>query len=154
MTHLEELDRLIREYIDFALTLKQTSLVQKMFMDKRQNDGDHPAHMAFFEAVGSWAAEFAAASPSQEELTKALEQLLLTAYGYRDKMPYWYLLAIQGHAVHLIPLLEEERRQPLLKAFEAQYPRSSQLPAQRQVSELLRGQKAQKRKSLLSFFRF
>jgi hypothetical protein len=153
MRQTEKLNQMIQQYIAFVLTLKRESLVQKLLMDKRESDGEHPAHMAFYEAVGQWTREFAAGDPSQEELTQALELLLLTAEGYKNQMPYWYLMAIQGYAANLIPLLQEDRKQRLCKAFEAQYPRNKQLPVQKDIDALLRGEKRGKRKSFLSFLR-
>ena len=151
MNHLEELERLIQEYVAFASTLKKESLVQKMFMDRRSNDSDHPAHMAFYDAVGQWASDFAASEPCQQELVTALNRLLLTARNYKNHMAYWYLLVIQGHAANLIPLLEDGNRQHLLEAFEDHYPSREQLPVQKNISGLLRGEKPAKKKKFLSF---
>ena len=150
MKHLEELNHLIQEYVAFARTLKRESLVQKMFMDRRSNDSEHPAHMAFYEAVGQWARDFAASDPSQQELVPALERLLLTAQDYKDQMSYWYLLVVQGHAACLIPLLEDSARQHLLEIFEAQYPCREQLPVQKEIAGLLRGKTQEKKRKFLS----
>ena len=151
MNHLEELNRLIQEYVAFAGTLKKESLVQKMFMDKRSDDSNHPAHMAFYDGVGRWAGEFAASDPDQQTLVSALERLLLTAQDYKNHMAYWYLLVVQGHAACLIPLLEEENRKSLLNDFETQYPSREQLPVQKDISKLLRGAEPAKKRTFRSF---
>lgn len=153
MNPIEELNRLIQEYIDIAMTMKQESLLMKMLTDKRQSDSDHPAHMQFYEAVGAWTKAFAAGSPSQEELVKALELLFFTAPAYKDKMPYWYLLAIQGHTLGLIPLLEDGNREQLRAAFEKQYPKSERLPIQKDIYRLLQKDTAPKKKGLFSFLK-
>ena len=103
--------------------------------------------------MGQWTRDFAAGDPSQEELVQALELLLLTADGYKNQMPYWYLMAVQGYAANLIPLLEENRKQQLRQAFEAQYPRNKQLPVQKNLDALLRGEAPGKKRTLLSFLR-
>ena len=93
----------------------------------------------------------AAALSSVLVFIPAVRRLLLTAEAHKDQMSYWHLLAIQGHAATLIPLLDGENRRNLLSAFEAQYPKPVQLPVQKELAALLRGKPAEKKTGLLSF---
>lgn len=135
-----QLETMIAEYVALATELKRKVPALGAILGNNSNV-THPGHMAFYEAVSAWVADFAATSPDRESLGRALELLLLAAKEQERTAACWYLIAIQAHAKPLLPLLEAQDRQDLLRRYEAAYPTGKRLPVQQEIHQLLGGQR-------------
>lgn len=146
---MEQLHLLFENYIAFANSQPRESLLSKLVQDRREDPAAHPAHMAFFQDVAQWTASFIASHPSPETLSAALDVLLFTAPRHKDTPAYWYLVAVQRHALKLIPLLTEEVQRSIGARFDRQYPSSSRVPVQQEIhAALLPLNAARNRKTL------
>ncbi|MBR3503281.1 MAG: hypothetical protein IKO07_03435 [Clostridia bacterium] len=96
--------------------------------------GDDPCHEAFDRQIAALCGEIAADRPPAEEVGDAVE-LLLRAEDDRAWPEYtrWMLIAVQRHALPLIPLLPEARRQALYAWYKKRYPTFRRLPVQQQL---------------------
>ena len=62
---------------------------------------------------------------------------MFRAAGNEEQADYWYLCAVQRHAMVLIPLLDDASRAEVLAHFEARYPKGQRLPLQNDIVKLL-----------------
>lgn len=141
---MEQLKQLFADYIDFANALPRESTLQKLLTDHRSSPSEDPGHQQFYNNVAVWTAEFAAGSPSSEEIRQVVEFILFAAPEQQDKMSYWYLIAVQRHTLELIPGMEPSDRISLAPCFEAAYPKATRVPVQLDILDLLRGQTRKK----------
>ena len=137
MDHINSLRQLMDEYIAFSLELRKKTTDLRSLFGPRTEEIEHPGHQEFDRNVENWVAEFAASSPSQEELNTALELLLFRAKEQEGQAPYWYLTAIQRHSMELLPLVDEKHRSMLASRFAAEYPPKRQVPSQTQIHRML-----------------
>lgn len=145
-----ELKTLFREYADFVKELPRESTLQKLLMTG-PHSGEHPGHMAFYDAVGKWAAQLKEAAPSQEQLLQALEVLLFEANCYLNTEAHWFMVAAQRHALELIPLLEDANKSSLAERFAKNYPARMRMPMQQDILRMLEGKR--KKKGFFSFLK-
>lgn len=95
-------------------------------------------HEFFYEDVGELSRKLLESGPSGEELYAFTRLLITAAQEHRDNdLAYWFLYAMQGHAIPLIPLLRSEERAELLAYYNAHYPKIERMPVQKQVAKLL-----------------
>ena len=137
---ITQLEAMIQEYVQTARQSRGKTSVFGVLAGNRE-DTHHPCHGTFYEETGKWVEAFAASSPTQEEIYRAMELLLLSAEEYVDCAAYWYLVAIQNHGKTLAPLLDDEHREQIRKKYEKVYPREKQLPSQIELMELLGGRR-------------
>lgn len=137
---ITQLETMINDYVEQAREVSGKVSTFAVLMGNRE-DTKHPCHAVFYDGVKGWTDRFAATSPEQVELCRALELLLLSAERYDRSAPYWYLIAIQAHAKLLIPMLDDTHRTVILKRFEKTYPRDKRLPLQEEILMLLGGKK-------------
>lgn len=147
---METLQKLFQDYIAYAGQLREETASVKSVLGMRDREIYDAGHKAFDKAVEDWAIGFSREHHSQEELSVALEVILLTAADYAEKSPYWYLCAVQRHAAKLIPLLDETHCAVLRERFEQQYP-NGKLPIQREIQKLLEAKVPQKKRRFLRF---
>lgn len=136
MDRFNTLKQLVDDYIVFAIDLRKKHTNLRSLFGPRTEEIYHPGHEAFDTAVENWCKDFAA-QPTREELEAALDLLLFGAEAQDGKAPYWYLIAIQRHAVMLIPLLDEDQKAVLAQRYAEQYPPRLQVPVQVQVYQAL-----------------
>ena len=137
---LAQLDVMITKYVELAAELKRKVPAVSAIMGNKE-DVLHPGHRAFYDGVYDWVVRFAASEPGQEDLDQALELLLFSAQRYEKTAACWYLLAIQNHGKLLIPLLEDAGRESIRQRYGAVYPKRKQLPVQKEIYQMLGGQK-------------
>lgn len=137
---LAQLETMISEYVELAAELRRKIPALGAIMGNH-SDVTHPGHRAFYDAVCCWVSDFSGGNPSQEDLLRALELLLLSAQKYEKTAACWYLIAIQNHGKQLIPMLEESGRELLRQRYETAYPRGKRLPVQKEIGRMLGDQK-------------
>lgn len=137
MDRIDELRKLMDDYIVFSLELRKKTTDLRSLFGPRTEEIEHPGHGEFDGKVEQWAKDFAASAPDQEALTAGLALLLFAAGEQKNRAPYWYLTAIQRHAMVLIPLLDAEHRKQLLARFREEYPPRRQVPVQTQIHKML-----------------
>ena len=149
---MEALQKLFQDYIAYAGKLREETASVKSVLGLRDREIYDAGHKEFDKAVEDWAEAFCQRTCSQEELLQALEVILFTAVGYEEKAPFWYLCAVQRHAVKLIPLLDDPHRTALRIRFEEQYPGGRRLPIQKDIYRLLQKGSEKKKKGFLKFW--
>ena len=100
--------------------------------------GDDPCHEAFDRKLAALFAAMAAGDAPVGDAAEAIG-LLLRA---EDDKPWpvearWMLVAVQRHALPLIPRLPAPRRRELLLAYKKRYPRYRRLPVQNEILKAL-----------------
>ena len=137
MDHINDLRRLIDDYIVFSVELRKEHSTLRSLFGPRTEEIHHPGHQEFDGAVEAWTNEFAAIQPSRDVLMAGLELLLFSARAQEGQPPYWYLAAIQRHSMMLIPQLEEGSRAALAERFAGEYPPKRQVPSQTEIHKML-----------------
>ena len=99
---------------------------------------DDPCHGAFDRKIASLCEEMASAAPSD-----MAEAVALLFQAERDRAwlecARWMLVAVQRHALPLIPLLPEEEKRAMLAWYGKRYPAFQRLPVQQQIVRALQG---------------
>lgn len=134
---MDTLRALFEDYIAYAAKLREETASIKSVLGMRDREIYDAGHKNFDEAVEKWVGAFAKTEPTQQVLQEALDVILLGAAGNEEKAAYWYLCAVQRHALVLIPLLDEASRAEMLARFEARYPKGQRLPLQNDIVKLL-----------------
>lgn len=100
---------------------------------------DDACHERFDERIQQAVGELSASSLTPAQAESVLRTLLL-----RDDVEtwplaaQWMLVAIQRHALPLIPLLNQEQAAGLAVSYEKRWPRHTRLPAQRDILKALK----------------
>lgn len=147
---MDTLRTLFDDYIAYAAKLRKETASIKSVLGMRDREIYDAGHRNFDEAVEKWVTAFAATEPTQQALKEALEIILFQAVGNEGKAAYWYLCAVQRHAMVLLPLLDDACQAEVLAQFEAQYPKGRRLPLQNDIVKLLSKGTGRKRWGWLS----
>ncbi len=98
-----------------------------------------PIHMDYYNAVEATVKEICESEPSSETAA-AVVRFLLTAE--RDfpcsKLAEWTLVAIQNHALLLIPKLSAAERAELYEWYKKAVPRLQRMPNQEKIAKALK----------------
>ena len=99
----------------------------------------HPCHERFYEAVGSWVANFLEGKPGEGECAEAAEWILKAADLNRENQDaYWYMYAAQIHALPVIAKLPRDEAKRLLQWYDRAYPPRERMPVQDQIFRALK----------------
>lgn len=98
---------------------------------------NHYCHVAFYEKVEKWCAEYAAAQPAPENAAEAVRFIVEAAGRDREKPIWWFCCAAQKHVLPLIPLLREADAADILESFRSLYPKMDWTPVQQQLEKAL-----------------
>ena len=97
-----------------------------------------PCHMAFYEAVERWTADFLSSQPDRDGAFRAVKYLLETPETCRERHCFWFMYAAQGFSRELIPLLGKEQCAELMAYYDGAYPKRDRMPVQKEVYRLLK----------------
>ena len=117
--------------------LEEASITDGLFGmgdDPRNN----PCHIAFYEGVEKWVAEFCQGEPDNTAAFEAAEQIITAAAKKRGDPSFWFLFAAQGHAKPLIAKLTTHQCAELRGFYDDNYPRLERMPVQKEVYKLLK----------------
>ena len=99
---------------------------------------DDPCHEVFAEDLSARLTEYAAAKPASADVSRVLRFLfrepLETSYPLSAG---WMLMAVQGMARDLVPLLTPEDAAVLAAEYKKAYPRRMRFPTQQQLFKML-----------------
>lgn len=133
---MAEFGRLELIYQEYEQKLAEATVKAGLFAGAF-NMGDDPrkdvCNQVFYEALGQWAADFAAGNPSAQEAGRAAAWILNYPALHRDSGTYWMAYAGQKHALALLPLLDQGTAEQLRQYFLDAYPKPDRLPVQQQV---------------------
>ena len=137
----EELNEILKEY-DLAVQEVQK---KRKFMDGVFGFGNHPGNAACHEQLDQKMESLCrrAAESGDEQEIYALTKAVFEA-GDRWEGPEYarlMLVAVQRHAMDLIPMLSSESRKELAAAYDRKYPRRKRLPVQEPLYRELTGKK-------------
>lgn len=141
MEELISLKRLFEAYldeVDEVMRRRKPADGILGFGNAPQND---PCHERFDRAVEAEVQRLLDASPDAAAAEEAVGFLLRDeALSRRAECARWMLIAVQRHALALIPLLSAESAGALLRQYTARYPWTKRFPAQKQVIDALKRQ--------------
>lgn len=130
------------------LTLDYISATDQLLANRRFGEGifgmpdsvkNNPIHMEYYNAMEKAVNDYLSGSP-ETDLTDEAARFLLTA---SETLPCstfanWMLVAIQNHALPLIPLMSDEKRTELYSWFNEHVPRLQRLPVQVKIAKALK----------------
>ena len=100
---------------------------------------DDPCHTRFAEELRKLLADYAASRPDPDEACELLLFMAEEPLRYRgERSAAWMLLAVQGLAMDLTPMLRPDAAAALAAAYEKDYPRSKRLPVQNELLKRLK----------------
>lgn len=139
MAELSELRELYSQYEQtIGQVGKETSALSRLF-DLGVTPRNHPANREFYDGVGRWVEDLLAEKPGYDSILDAVLYILTAA---ADRPPqrsdaHWFLMAAQGQAKPLIPLLTKEDRAAVRDRFSVLYPKRHRMPLQEEILKLL-----------------
>ena len=98
---------------------------------------DHPCHMAFYKSVEQWVADFLQA-PSEAAAEEAITYIMQIPESHKGQFTYWTLLATQGLARPLVPLISPDHAGRMRAWYEGVYPRQARMPVHKELLKLLK----------------
>ena len=130
------------------LTIEYLSATDKLIANRKFGEGlfgmpdsarSSPVHTEFYNAMEATVKELAGDAPDSET-AEALVRFLLTAVEKFpcSKLAEWMLLAIQNHALPLIPFLSPESKAEIFAWYNKAYPRMQRLPGQQKIAKALK----------------
>lgn len=133
-------DDYLKDAEALAKSTNQSGLM-KLFTSKNPYSDD-PMHGVFFERVREQAEQAAALleecgaqSPLCSRAALEIADLLLSVDKQRDTKTYWSLVAVEQHALPVIPYLELEPLMARYTAYNKINPDSQSLPAQMKIKK-------------------
>jgi len=98
-----------------------------------------PCHQSFYDAVGQWTEVFLKSGASAGDCEEAAVWILQAADLHREEPDvFWYLYAVQAHALSLIPRMEQEAAGKLMDWYAKAYPPKDRMPVQDKVYHALK----------------
>ncbi len=98
-----------------------------------------PVHMDYYNAVEAAVTEYLSGSPEPETTDDAVRFLLTASEEIPcSSLAAWMLIAIQNHALQMIPLMSDEKRAEMFNWFNKHVPRLQRLPAQQKIIKALK----------------
>lgn len=139
---LEKLDALYEAYLTEFRRLEQDRKPLEGAFGLGGGPQSYPCHDKFAEDLERLLRDFAAQSPSSQEVGQALNYIYFTAPARFQSGPAvdWMLLAVHGFTLELIGLLSAADAEPLCRAYRGAYPRHSRLPVQKKLFAALQKQ--------------
>lgn len=133
----EQLQQIFQDYSDAVEKARREAAPLAGIFGMRGGVKDDPCHMAFYNAVGAWVADFAAAQPEEAAVAEAARYLLTAAAHRKGSATYWTCLAAQGHAKALLTQLPAAHCDALRQEYDRLYPKADRLPINDEIYTLL-----------------
>ena len=98
-----------------------------------------PVHMEYYNAVEAAVKEYLSGTPQAETTDEAVRFLLTASEEFScNNLAGWMLIAIQNHALPLIPLMSGGKRTELYNWFNEHVPRLQRMPVQQKIIKALK----------------
>ena len=136
---MEQLQKLIDEYVKWTQENRMAGKKIAFYLGLQVEQS--PKHVAFYEAVGEWARNYASAQADHAQTAAVVRLLLFSAAEHQGSQAEWYLIAIQNYAKDLIGELSGEEKTQLASEYRKKYPSGRRLPLQNEIYSLLSGGK-------------
>ena len=135
----DQLKKLTEDYISATDALLANRRFGEGMFGMPDSARSSPVHMEFFNAVEAAVKEYVSGTP-QAEITDEAVRFLLTA---SEEIPCnnlasWMLIAVQNHALPLIPLMSEDKRAEMYVWFNEHVPRLQRMPVQQKIIKALK----------------
>ena len=135
----DRLNQLTRNYIEATDNLVAGRKLGEGVFGMPDPARSSPVHMEYYNAVEAAVKEYLEGTPETETTDEAV-RFLLTA---SEKLPssnlaVWMLIAVQRHALPLIPLMSESSRREMYEWFNRHVPRLQRMPVQREIIKALK----------------
>ncbi len=136
---VDHLKKLTEDYIDKTDDLLASRKLGEGFFGMPDSAKSHPCHTEYFNAVENTVKEYIAGEPDAETAEAAVRFLLTASDEYPcSNLASWMLVAIQNHALPLIPYLSKDVKAELYTWFSKHVPRLQRLPVQREIIKALK----------------
>ena len=135
----EQLKKLTENYISETDALLANRKFGEGMFGMADSARNSPIHMEYYQAVETAVKEALSNSPDSTAADEAVQFLLTAEEAYPcSTLASWMLVAIQNHALPLIPLMSKEKREELFTWFNKHVPRLQRLPVQREIIKALK----------------
>lgn len=138
MEILAELDRLYEEYEEQFQQMERARRPGEGIFGLGRGPGDHPCHGQFAKDMEDLLRRYAAQGPDPGEAARALERIYFAPLSRERDAVYWMMLAVHSLTGELAERLSPGDAADLLRRYGKAYPRLSQLPAQRELTAVLK----------------
>lgn len=127
---MEKLRIRYETYVEKALEIKKKAGPLAGIFGMGNGPQNDPAHVAFYEDVQKWVADFRMTQPGEEELFQAVRFVICAPAELGQEDSYWMMYAAQGLVKELIPGLTAEHCRYLLEFYDKNYPKKDRMPVQ------------------------
>ncbi len=140
-TYLNRLQELLNTYSDELRAANQKRKPASGLLGIGPGPGDDPCHERLDQAVEALMGDMIQDSAGASETGPVVSALLRAeSDGCWPESARLMLLAIQRHAIPLIPVLERNTRGELYVWYEKRHPRSRRFPLQKQILTALKNE--------------
>ena len=135
----EQLKKLTENYISETDALLANRKFGEGMFGMADSARNSPIHMEYYNAVEAIIKEGLAGSLDSATADETVQFLLTAEEAFPcSTLASWMLVAIQNHALPLIPLMSKEKREELFTWFNKHVPRLQRLPVQREIIKALK----------------
>ena len=137
MSH--DLDSLTRRYIAATDELIGKRKFGEGLFGMPDSAKSSPIHMEFYNAVEASVSEAAGEAPDADTADDLVKFLLKASTNYpTGSLAGWMLVAIQNHALPIIPYMSAAVREELSVWYEKAFPRLQRMPNQQKIAKALK----------------
>ena len=138
MELIQNLDAILQDYLAAVQELQKGRKLFDGLLGMGSRPGDAPCHDELDKKIAALCAQ--AAELEDADGKAAFLEALFQAEGSWTGPEYarWMLVAVQRHALAVIPALPEESRRAMAVRYEKKYPRRRRLPVQDQLLAALK----------------
>ena len=134
-TQQMQLEQLYRDYIAQCRKLSAAEPIGARFLSPGKDARNHPCHQEFYDSVRNLLEQFLQQGIDEGE--HMLRWMLEAPYLHAGEEAQWYLLAVQRHAVLLIPGLDAPTRRRIGRWYKKLVPSHQRLPIQDELIRML-----------------
>ena len=141
-THLMEIREMYQAYVDEAGKLEEQKRSIQSMIRGQERPADDPCHMRLVEEMDRKTQAIVQEQPQPEDVREILNFILRAPHMFREPQTvYWTMIAAQGSALCLNPLLKKEDAAELQEKYGRDFRRWQRLPVQKMVFKALGKQK-------------
>ena len=134
---LQRLKDRYETYVQQSRAVRENASAMDGFLGFGADPRKDPCHVAFFQDVERWVAEFRQTEADAETVYAAVEFILAAPSQYKKEDAYWFMYAAQGLCKDLIPSLTKEHCKELAHMYDRDFPKKERFAAQDGVYKAL-----------------
>ena len=135
----EKLEKMTLDYIAATEDLIAARKFGEGFFGMPDSARSSPVHMEYYNSVEAAVKELAGDEPDTATADSVVSFLLHADNDHPcSTLAQWMLIAIQNHALPLIPFMSDDARAKEYEWFNAKVPRLQRLPTQQKIAKALK----------------